>query len=176
MATDLRSTTSMPDTTSVPSSVAERFGFRLLHVGVAVAELAPAAQTLEKLFGYRTVSGPFEDPIQRVTVTFLQQSPDNAAEIELIAPLTEDAPIRSMLAKGTGAYHFCFETRDLDGALAHGKAQGCILVSGPSPAVAFGGRRIAWLYAPTRQLFELVEAAEMVESVEATQKASQETA
>lgn len=177
--------TPTPDTATVPSSptaLAERFGFRLLHVGVAVPELAPAAQTLEKLFGYQTVSGPFDDPIQRVTVSFLQQGPDNAAEIELIAPLTEDAPIRAMLAKGTGAYHFCFETSDLDGALAHGKEQGCILVSGPSPAVAFGGRRIAWLYAPTRQLFELVEAVdaleivETLEGVEATERSAQETA
>jgi methylmalonyl-CoA/ethylmalonyl-CoA epimerase len=31
------------------------------------------------------------------------------------------------------------------------------MVSDPMPAVAFGGRRIAWLYTPTRQLLELVE-------------------
>ncbi len=141
-----------------PDSVAERFGFRLLHVGVAVPKLEKAAQTLEKLFGYKTVSGPFDDPIQRVTVSFLRQDLADAAEIELIAPLTEDAPIRAMLAKDIGAYHFCFETTDLDGALVHVKRGGCMVISGPSPAVAFGGRRIAWLYAPTRQLFELVEA------------------
>lgn len=154
MATKLTSAAS-PDATA---SVAERFGFRLLHVGVAVPQLDQAAQTLDRLFGYKTVSGPFDDPIQRVTVSFLQQDTKDAAEIELIAPLTEDAPIRAMLAKDIGAYHFCFETTDLDGALLHGKEQGCMIISGPSPAVAFGGRRIAWLYAPTRQLFELVEA------------------
>ena len=146
------------DLPPVLQSVAERFGFRLLHVGVAVPQLEKAAQTLDKLFGYKTVSGPFDDPIQRVTVSFLQQEMTDAAEIELIAPLTDDAPIRAMLAKDIGAYHFCFETTDMDGALAHAKRQGCMVVSGPSPAVAFGGRRIAWLYAPTRQLFELVEA------------------
>ncbi len=153
--------TESEDRVEVPqalASVAERFGFRLRHVGVAVPHLEKAAQTLDTLFGYKTVAGPFEDPIQRVAVSFLQQTPTDAAEIELIAPLTEDAPIRAMLAKDIGAYHFCFETTDLDGALAHAKRQGCMVVSGPSPAVAFGGRRIAWLYAPTRQLFELVEA------------------
>lgn len=135
----------------------ESFGFRLSHVGVAVPKLAPAAETLRKLFGYETVSGPFDDPIQRVTVSFLKQSGKDSAEIELIAPLTDDAPIKALLAKEVGAYHFCFETDDLDGALVHMKQQGCMVVSGPSPAVAFGGRRIAWIYAPTRQLFELVE-------------------
>ena len=80
------------------------------------------------------------------------------AEIELIAPITEDSPIRSMLAKdGGGAYHLCFETNDIDGALTHAKNNGCIVVSGPAPAVAFQGRRIAWIYTRSRQLFELVE-------------------
>lgn len=145
---------------SAPMPDLESFGFRLRHVGVAVPKLDAAAITLKKLFGYEVTSGPFDDPIQRVSVSFLKQAGDDAAEIELIAPLTEDAPIRAMLAKDIGAYHFCFETSDLDGALVHAKNQGCVVVSGPSPAVAFGGRRIAWLYAPTRQLFELVESEE----------------
>jgi methylmalonyl-CoA/ethylmalonyl-CoA epimerase len=137
----------------------EQFGLRLSHVGVAVPKLDAAADVLNALFGYKTVSGPFDDPIQKVTVSFLKQTGDDAAEIELIAPLTEDAPIRSMLAKGSGAaYHLCFETTDLEGALAHMKSNGCIIVSPPVPAVAFAGRRIAWFYTPTNQLFELVEA------------------
>ena len=42
-------------------------------------------------------------------------------------------------------------------ALEHAKAQGCLLLRAPVPAVAFAGRPIAWLMAPTRQLIELVE-------------------
>jgi methylmalonyl-CoA/ethylmalonyl-CoA epimerase len=34
----------------------------------------------------------------------------------------------------------------------------CIVVAKPVPAVAFQGRRIAWIYTPSRQLFEIVEA------------------
>jgi methylmalonyl-CoA/ethylmalonyl-CoA epimerase len=80
-------------------------------------------------------------------------------EIELIAPLTDDSPIRSMLNKnGGGPYHLCFETSDIEAALAHAAANGCIIVFKPVPAVAFEGRRIAWIYTPARQLFELVEA------------------
>lgn len=139
----------------------KEFGFKLKHVGVAVPALDAAAEMLKTLLGYKVVAGPFDDPIQKVTVNFLKQSEEDAAEIELIAPLTEDAPIRSILAKGSGAaYHLCFETTDLDGALKHAKSKGCVMVSPPAPAVAFGGRRIAWFYTPTRQLFELVEAVE----------------
>jgi methylmalonyl-CoA/ethylmalonyl-CoA epimerase len=138
---------------------ADGLGFKLLHVGVAVPSLDPTTELLSNLFGYKVVSGPFDDPIQKVTVNFLAKSEGDVAEIELIAPITEDSPIRSMLAKdGGGAYHLCFETSDIDGALAHAKKNGCIVVSAPVPAVAFQGRRIAWIYTRSRQLFELVEA------------------
>jgi methylmalonyl-CoA/ethylmalonyl-CoA epimerase len=134
--------------------------FKLLHVGVAVPALDPATESLTALFGYKVVSGPFDDPIQKVAVNFLTTSPDDTTEIELIAPLTEDSPIKAMLAKGGGgAYHLCFETNDMEAALTHAKSNGCILVSGPVPAVAFQNRRIAWIYTRSRQLFELVEAA-----------------
>ncbi len=104
------------------------------------------------------MSGPFDDPIQKVAVNFLTTSDHDAVEIELIAPLTEDSPIRAMLAKGGGgAYHLCFETNDLEAALNHARKNGCIIVSGPVPAVAFQNRRIAWIYTSSRQLFELVE-------------------
>ncbi|WP_158943838.1 VOC family protein [Granulicella sp. S190] len=139
---------------------AEDLGFKLRHVGVAVPSLDPTTETLSTLFGYKVVSGPFNDPIQKVSVNFLSKSDTDVAEIELIAPLSEDSPIKSILAKGGGAaYHLCFETTDIEQALVHAKNNGCIIVSPPVPAVAFDGRRIAWIYTRSRQLFELVEAA-----------------
>jgi methylmalonyl-CoA/ethylmalonyl-CoA epimerase len=68
----------------------ESLGFKLLHVGVAVPALGAATEMLETLFGYKVVSGPFDDPIQKVTVNFLAKTVDDVTEIELIAPLTED--------------------------------------------------------------------------------------
>jgi methylmalonyl-CoA/ethylmalonyl-CoA epimerase len=142
------------------SEAPENLNFKLMHVGVAVSTLEPTTELLSALFGYKVISGPFDDPIQKVTVNFLAKSAEDVAEIELIAPLAQDSPIRSMLAKdGGGAYHLCFETSDIDAALAHAKNNGCIVVSPPVPAVAFQGRRIAWIYTRSRQLFELVEAA-----------------
>jgi methylmalonyl-CoA/ethylmalonyl-CoA epimerase len=141
------------------SSEPQDLGFKLMHVGVAVPSLGPTTETLSNLFGYRVISGPFDDPIQKVSVNFLTTAPTDSVEIELIAPLTEDSPIRSMLAKnGGGSYHFCFETSDIDKALEHAVKNGCMIVSKPVPAVAFQGRRIAWIYTSSRQLFELVEA------------------
>lgn len=142
---------------------AGELGFKLRHVGVAVPALGPTTDLLAALFGYRVVSGPFEDPIQKVSVNFLRTSDSDVAEIELIAPLTKDSPITAMLAKsGGGSYHLCFETSDIDAALAHAARNGCVIVAPPAPAVAFEGRRIAWIYTNSRQLFELVEAGQAV--------------
>ncbi len=141
----------------------EDLGFKLRHVGVAVRSLGPTTDTLGTLFGYKIVSGPFDDPIQKVTVNFLKTSADETAEIELIAPLTLDSPIAAMLSKnGGGSYHLCFETNDIDAALVHATNNGCVVVAAPAPAVAFNGRRIAWIYTKSRQLFELVEAEETI--------------
>lgn len=136
----------------------DHLGFKLLHVGVAVPSLGPTTELLSALFGYKVASGPFDDPIQKVSVNFLTTSSDNIVEIELIAPLSEDSPIKSILAKGNNsAYHLCFETSDIEQALIHAEANGCIVISRPVPAVAFDGRRIAWIYTRSKQLFELVE-------------------
>ena len=59
--------------------------FKLLHVGVAVPELGPTTELLSNLFGYHVVSGPFDDPIQKVQVNFLAKSAEDLVEIELIA-------------------------------------------------------------------------------------------
>lgn len=146
-----------PESESAAAAV-KALDFRLHHVGVATQKLEATAKMLEGLFGYRTIAGPFADPIQRVSVSFLTMSDDDKVEVELVEPLTDDSPVRSILQKGGGtAYHLCLETADLDAALQHAKGLGCMLVSPPAPAVAFGGRRIAWIYTSSRQLIELVE-------------------
>lgn len=131
---------------------------KFMHMGVAVPDIAKALPVYRDLFGYEVTSGPFDDPIQKVTVCFLGPNASFPMQIELVAPLNEQSPVRKILSKGGGAYHLCYSTADLDRTLAEMSAKGCVTVSEPVPAVAFSGRRIAWLFTPTRQLLELVEA------------------
>jgi methylmalonyl-CoA/ethylmalonyl-CoA epimerase len=127
------------------------------HVGVAVRSLADAVPAYERLFGYRVLAGPVDDPVQRVSVCFLGVAPGDAPAIELVAPGDGASPIRTALAKGVGAYHACYEVDDLERALLEARAAGCVVVAEPVPAAAFAGRRIAWIYMPSRQLVELLE-------------------
>jgi methylmalonyl-CoA/ethylmalonyl-CoA epimerase len=126
------------------------------HVGVAVADIASVLAIYQGLLGYLLLSGPFDDPIQKVTVCFLRDN-SGGPIIELVAPFGANSPILKILKAGGGAYHLCYEATDLDAILSEFSARGCITVSEPMPAVAFSGRRIAWLYTPAKQLLELVE-------------------
>jgi methylmalonyl-CoA/ethylmalonyl-CoA epimerase len=131
--------------------------FRFAHLGVAVRDLDRGVADYRELFGYALVSGPFDDPIQKVRVCFIARAAAGDPQLELIAPLTEDSPVQRLLKSGGGAYHVCYEVADIDAALAAVRAKRCLVISGPVPAVAFGGRRIAWFYTPARQLVELLE-------------------
>jgi methylmalonyl-CoA/ethylmalonyl-CoA epimerase len=130
---------------------------RFSHIGVAVPSIRQALATYEAIFGYVVLSGPFDDPVQHVSVCFLGTGELGDLTIELVAPLGDNSPISKVLAKGIGAYHICYEVDAIEDALEYVRSKGCIVVSKPLPATAFEGKRIAWFYTPTRQLVELVE-------------------
>lgn len=131
--------------------------FRFHHLGVAVPDIPKALPIYKDLFGYELTSGPFEDPIQKVTVCFIRRNVPGDMTIELVAPLGEDSPIRRTLQAGLSAYHVCYEVNDMDATIKQLTAKKCIVLSAPVPAVAFDLRRIAWISTPTRQLIELLE-------------------
>jgi methylmalonyl-CoA/ethylmalonyl-CoA epimerase len=133
------------------------FRMRVHHLGVAVENMELAVRTYCKTLGMRILSGPIDDPLQRVRVCFLGTTLPGDAVVELISSLGDQSPIDKYLRKEIGAYHLCYEVDDLHAALIHMRSEGCLLVSGPVPATAFDGRQIAWLYLPTRHLVELVE-------------------
>ena len=127
------------------------------HLGVAVPDLAQTLPVYRDLFGYQVSSGPFDDPVQQVSVCFLSGGVTGQVEIELVAPLGESSPVRRTLKNGGGAYHLCYETRDLQLSIVQLLEKGCVMVHEPVQAVAFEGRHIAWIFTPTRNLLELVE-------------------
>jgi methylmalonyl-CoA/ethylmalonyl-CoA epimerase len=131
--------------------------FAFHHIGVAVRRINEPIQVLKNLFGYDVVSGPFDDPIQNVTVCFLSRGAGDPL-IELVAPLGPNSPVDQFLKKGGGTYHVCYEVPDMAAAIQHLTSQKSVLLSGPSPAVAFGMRPIAWLMTKANLLVELVRA------------------
>jgi methylmalonyl-CoA/ethylmalonyl-CoA epimerase len=133
----------------------ERFAFH--HVGVAVRDIVKSIPIYQALFEYKLISGPFDDPIQNVTVCFLSRGEGDAV-LELVAPLGPGSPIDGTLKKGGGTYHICYQVPDIHAAIVHLEEQGSFLVGGPFPAVAFELREIAWLQTKVGLLVELVQA------------------
>jgi methylmalonyl-CoA/ethylmalonyl-CoA epimerase len=131
--------------------------FEFHHTGVAVADLQEAIARYKLLFGYDVTDGPYDDPIQKVSVCFLSRGAGDPV-IELVAPMGNDSPVSRILKKGGGAYHVCYQVPDIEAAIEHLTGNGSFLVSAPVPAVAFQMRKIAWLMTGTNLLTELVEA------------------
>jgi methylmalonyl-CoA/ethylmalonyl-CoA epimerase len=127
------------------------------HVGVAVRNIQEAIANYQNLFDYKLISGPFDDPIQNVSVCFLSRG-EGDTTIELVAPLGPNSPIDRTLKKGGGTYHVCYQVQDMNAAMEHLTERGSLLLSGPVPAVAFELREIAWLMTETELLVELVQA------------------
>jgi methylmalonyl-CoA/ethylmalonyl-CoA epimerase len=130
--------------------------FAFHHVGVAVRSLRDSIPIFGDLFGYEVVSGPFDDPIQKVSVCFLSRG-NGDPFVELVAPLGPNSPIDLTLKKGGGAYHICYQVPDIKAAIEQLTGKGCFLLSGPVPAAAFENREIAWLMTAADLLVELVQ-------------------
>lgn len=132
-----------------------RLPARLHHVGFVVSSIEQTVNGFAQALGLRWQAEVFADPLQRVRVTFLGD-PD-APQIELVEPGGTDSPVGAFLAKGGGLHHVCYEVDDLEAELGHQRSTGGIIVRLPVPAVAFGGRRIAWVYTRQRLLVEYLE-------------------
>jgi methylmalonyl-CoA/ethylmalonyl-CoA epimerase len=116
-----------------------------------------ALLSYKEIFGYSPLSGPYSDPIQKVTVCFVGTGIPGDPSFELVVPFGDESPVNRILKQGIGTYHTCYEVDHIEETIAYVRSKGCIVVSNPVPAVAFDGRRIAWFYTPTRQLVEVVE-------------------
>lgn len=98
----------------------------------------------------------FHDPLQSVKVAFLS-TPGTDVQIELVEPMGEKNPVSAFLEKGGGIHHVCYVVDDCEATMAAMKQQKALTVKRPNPAVAFEGRRIAWMLTAERLLVELVE-------------------
>ena len=128
---------------------------RFHHVGVACFDIRAEAARLAPL-GYTVEGDPFVDERQGVRGMFLgTQSP----RLELLESLGDggDGVLAPWLTEATKLYHLAYLADDLAMAIERIRAAQGKLVVAPVPAVAFGGREIAFLMLPNRLLIELIE-------------------
>ncbi|MCK6630569.1 MAG: VOC family protein [Anaerolineae bacterium] len=117
------------------------------HVGLAV-------RSIEATLDGNDEATIFDDNIQKVSVAFIRM---NGIKVELIEPLGEKTPVALSLKKGQQLVHLCFRVPDIEAAIEKGREHGFHCIARPVPAVAFGCRRIAWLFSRVYGLVEIVE-------------------
>jgi methylmalonyl-CoA/ethylmalonyl-CoA epimerase len=132
-------------------------GYRVHHLGIAVPKLEEAVAFYRDALGFAPLADLATDPLQKVHYCFLKPAAEGSPLIELLSPMGADSPINRYLSQGVGAYHICYEVEKLQDALDRLHSLGAMIISEPTPAVAFGNRNIAWCFTPSRQLIELLE-------------------
>jgi methylmalonyl-CoA/ethylmalonyl-CoA epimerase len=131
-------------------------GPKLHHVGYATREIAKSRRLYEDL-GFAATTDVIHDPIQKVRVIFFATGTD--VLVELVEPADEQSPVTNFLAKqGPGLHHLCYEVDDVEVACEQLRAHGGVITCPPVPAVAFAGRRIAFVFR-REGLVELLERA-----------------
>lgn len=127
----------------------------LHHVGLLVRDI-PQATPFYVRVGYEVKSDVIHDPIQTAYVQFLRL-PADQVYLELISPDGPQSKLHNAMQKGGGLNHLCYWTEDMPASCLWFRETGCFPISEPVPAVAFGGRRVAWFRGADRLLIELVE-------------------
>lgn len=127
------------------------------HLGFVVASISKVAEEFAVSMGLRWDGKVIHDPLQRVRVSFFRPVGTRNPVFELVEPASAVSPVSNFLKKGGGLHHVCYEIDDLESGLREARGTGLAIVAAPTPAVAFDGRRIAWVCSRSRLLMELLE-------------------
>lgn len=114
---------------------------QLHHIGVACRDIEEEIGNISRVHEVLQRTPVVYDPCQDATLAMLTLA--DGTRIELVA----GPPVQTMLRKGIGYYHLCFEVDDIESEIERLVLQKAVLLSPPKPAVLFGGRKVAFLQA-----------------------------
>lgn len=124
------------------------------HIGVATDNLHQAIREYS-LIGYSPESAEFADPQQGISGQFVAGP---GPRLELLEALPGSQTLAPWLRSPARMYHLAFEVPDLPAAIERSRQSRAKLVREPTPAVAFDGRPVAFLFFPGRFLVEFIQA------------------
>jgi len=128
--------------------------FQFHHIGISVVNIKLTSQYY--LDAAYTVSKTIYDPIQNVSIAFLEKIGE--PRIELVESAQNNSPISKIIEKsGVSPYHICYEVNNIESVISELKKKRYLLLAAPVNAVAMNNRRICFLYNKNIGLIELVE-------------------
>ena len=117
---------------------------RLNHVAIVVPDLARASALYRDVLG-AAVSAPLDLPPHGVTTVFVTLA---NTKIELLAPLGENSPIASFLARHPdgGMHHLCYEVEDIIAARDRLRQEGARVLGNGEPTIGAHGKPVLFLH------------------------------
>ncbi len=128
------------------------------HIGVFVSDIVSGSKAIKEMFPISTESETFEDFGIGVYVKFLVDT--SGTRYEIVSPLSQENPVSRLLkSKKNLLNHVAYEVDNFYEAIDSMINKGSLLVSPPSPAVAFNGANVVFLYSPLGFVVEFIEVA-----------------
>ena len=126
---------------------------RIDHIGYAVKNIDKAKKAMAVL-GY-LFEETVEDKDRNINIAFGEM---DGYRVELVAPMSEGSPVDMHLSKiGPTPYHICYKSNDIESDI-EGLQANRFKVSIPlAPAIAFGNKRVVFMYSLSVGLIEIVE-------------------
>lgn len=126
--------------------------WRFHHVGIATNSIDSFSRRVSDVSTGEAKD--FADPLQGIRGRFIEIGNMN---LEILEPLDDDDTLSPWLTVGNRMYQVAFEVDDLDTELERARVQKIRIVREAQPAVAFEGRRVAFLMPAPGILVELIE-------------------
>ena len=128
------------------------------HTGIAVESIEKAIGFYTNVLGMEQTTEIVHDPIQKVKVVLLAYPEQKSGPfIELVEPAGVPSPIDNVLKQNNHLYHICLEVSSLEATLQKVRKERAIIIQKPVPAKLFNGRKIAFVWTPTRHMIEYLE-------------------
>jgi len=129
---------------------------KLSHIGIVVDDVSEFARLFEVL-GFKEITDPEPDPIQKVIARFVTVADEKPIHVELLEPTHEDSPISNFLKKRGGSlHHLCFEVDDIEKATEELVQKGFRMVSVPVACIGYDKSFGLQVRAPTKVTFFLL--------------------
>ncbi len=123
------------------------------HIGYAVKSIDKAKTQMEVL-GFifeETVT----DTDRNIYIAFGEMCD---CRVELVSPISEGTPVDEFLKKvGPSPYHICYKSNDIESDIERLKQKRFKVTIPLAPAIAFGSKRVVFLYSLSVGLVEIVE-------------------
>ena len=126
------------------------------HIGIFVSDISTGTSALRQMFPISSESETYEDFGIGVYVKFLIDS--SGIRYEIVAPLVQENPVSKLLKnKKNILNHVAYEVNNFYETIDSMTNMGALLLSAASPAVAFNGAKVVFLYTPLGFVVELIE-------------------